>query len=450
MTIGTSLLLNTNLNVGGHAELCLELARDFENKGEYQKAREALSGLWPDIGERPILTDLHQDVAAEVLMRAGVLTGYIGFNNQIADAQEQAKNLISESLTLFQTQHYYKKIAEAQTELALCYWRTGEFNEARDLLKDALSRLSFDCELKAKALLRLAIVERRAANLSKALRILTKSAPLFEKLNSHTLKGCYYQALGDVLENLWGLEGPTSYLDRALIEYAAASYHFEEAEHRRFQANVENNLGFLYFKVSRCDEAHEHLDCARRIFINLNDRCAAAQADETRARVFLAEGREAEAESVARSSVLALEKSDRQSLLAESLTTHGIALARLGYHSTALATFRRAIDLSKQLGSVHRAAEVTLTVFEELGDRLVVMENDQPVSGRKFVAERKTLESDLIQHALEVAQGSITHAARNLGMSHQALNYMLHTRHKDLLTKRTPARRRSRKPQIAE
>lgn len=445
MTLGTSLLLNPNLNVGGYAELCCELAREFENKGDYQKAREVLSELWPQMGERPLLTELQQDIVAEVLMRVGVLTGYIGFNNQIADAQEQAKNLISESLTLFEAQRYCKKIAEAQIELALCYWRTGEFNEARDLLNDALSRLSFDCELKAKAVLRLAIVERRAANLSKALRILTKSAPLFETITSHTLKGCYYQALGDVLENLWALEGPPDYLDRALIEYAAASYHFEEAEHRRFQANVENNLGFLYFKVNHCDEAHKHLDCARRIFANLNDKCAAAQADETRARVFLNEGREAEAEEVARSSVRALENSDRQSLLAESLTTHGIALARLGYYSEALATFRRAIDLDKQIGSVHRAAEVTFTVFQELGDHLAVVENAKPVSGRKFVAERKSLESDLIQHALEVAQGSITHAARNLGMSHQALNYMLHTRHKDLLTKRTPARRRSRK-----
>jgi tetratricopeptide (TPR) repeat protein len=445
MTLSTSLLLNPNLNVGGHAELCLELAKEFENKGEYQKAREVLCELWPDIGQRPILTNLQQGVAAEVLMRVGVLTGYIGFNNRIAGAQEHAKNLISESLLLFEAQRYSKKVAEAQTELALCYWRTGEFSEARDLLKDALSRQTLDCELKAKAVLRLAIVERRAASLSEALHILTQSAPLFERVNSHTLKGCYYQALGDLLENLWNTEGPTSYLDRALIEYAAASYHFEQAEHRRFRANVENNLGFLYFKVNHCDEAHKHLDCARRIFTNLNDKCAAAQTDETRARVFLKEGREAEAESVARSSVRALEKSDRQSLLAESSTTHGIALARLGYYSEALTTFRRAIDLYKQIGSVHRAAEVTLTVFEELGDRLVVVEKAQPVSGRRLSAETKSLEHDLIQHALESAQGSITQAARNLGMSHQALNYMLHTRHKDLVTKRTPARRRLRK-----
>lgn len=440
MTLRPSLLLNPTLNVGGDAELRCERAKELENKGEYQKALEALSGLWSQVGERPKVTDLEQSVAAEVLLRAGVLTGYLGI-----DAQEHAKDLISESLAIFDANNHRKKIAEAQTELALCYWRTGEFIEARDLLKDALSRLTTDSELKAKAVLRLAIVERRAANLSKALRILTKSAPLFERVNNHTLKGCYSQALGDVLENLWDREGPKDYLDRALIEYAAASYHFEEAEHRRFRANVENNLGFLYFKVNHCDEAHQHLDRARRIFANLKDKSAAAQVDETRARVFLKEKRDAEAEKVARASVRVLEKSDRQSLLAESLTTHGIALARLGYFSAALATFRRAIDLSKQIGSLRRAAEVALTLLDELGDRLVVVEKTKPISGRKLSAERKSLEHDLIKHALDVAGGSITYAARSLGMSHQTLNYMLETRHRDLLKKRTPVRRRPRK-----
>ena len=39
----------------------------------------------------------------------------------------------------------------------------------------------------------------------------------------------------------------------------------------------------------------------------------------------------------------------------------------------------------------------------------------------------------------------MTYAARSLGMSYQALNYMLKTRHKDLLKERTPVRRRKRK-----
>src|SRR5215216_2208892 len=106
MTLRASLLrelVNPNLSVGGRAELCCELAKDFENRGEYEEAREVLSVFWPGIGERPKLEGLDRSHAAEVLLRAGVLTGWIGSNRQIADAQEIAKNLISESLTIFQS-----------------------------------------------------------------------------------------------------------------------------------------------------------------------------------------------------------------------------------------------------------------------------------------------------------------------------------------------------------
>ena len=75
ITFETSLLrelVNPNLDVGGRAELCCKLAREFENKGEYEEAREILSGLWPHMDERPVLKGLEPDIAAEVLMRAGV------------------------------------------------------------------------------------------------------------------------------------------------------------------------------------------------------------------------------------------------------------------------------------------------------------------------------------------------------------------------------------------
>ena len=448
MTLRASLireLVNPNLSVGGRAELCCELAKDFENQGEYEQAREVLSGLWPRMDQRPRLTGLEQSTSAEVLLRAGALTGWIGSKNQIEDAQERSKNLISESLTIFESLSYRKKIAEAQTELALCYWRTGEINEARDLLNAALTRLTTDSELKAKAVLRLAIVEKRADRYSKALRVLTKSAALFEKITNQTLKGCYHQTLADVLENIWASDGPSDYLDRALVEYAAASYHFEQAEHRTYLANVENNLGFLLYKVNHCQEAHEHLDSARRIFTKLKDQNAAAQVDETRARVFLKEKRDADAEKVARASVRTLEGSDRQSLLAEALATHGTALARLGRHSAALVAFQRAIAVSQHIGSMSRAAHVALTLVQELGDRLTVAESTLPISGRTLSEDLRALEHDLIKQALEQSEGSITYAARSLGMTYQNLDYALNTRHKDLLKKRAPVRRRPRK-----
>lgn len=135
--------------------------------------------------------------------------------------------------------------------MALCYWRTGEVNEARDLLSEALSRLTVDTELKAKAVLRLAIVDLEAVLYEKALQVLTDYAPLFQKINNQTLKGSYHVTLGNILEKLWETETRSEYLDRALIEYAAACYHFEEAEHRCCFANTENNLALLYYTINR-------------------------------------------------------------------------------------------------------------------------------------------------------------------------------------------------------
>ena len=168
--------------------------------------------------------------------------------------------------------------------------------------------LTIDSELKAKAILRLSIVEHSADRDQKAFRILTKHAALFQRITNHTLKGCYFTALGNRLENLAEFGKRADRIDRALIEYAAASYHLELSGHRPYLANVETNLGFLYFKINRFDEANEHLDRAHRIYVSIKDARTAAQVDETRARILLEQGHITQAERVARSAVRVQEK----------------------------------------------------------------------------------------------------------------------------------------------
>jgi tetratricopeptide (TPR) repeat protein len=437
-------LENPNLSVNDRAELSCEVAREFENKGDYENARRALSQYWRRIGERPNVTDLEPGAAGEVLLRAGVLTGFIGGKNQIADAQEHAKDLLSESQALFESKHSRKKIAEAQTELALCYWRTGEIEEARDYLNEALPRLTIDSEVKAKAIIRMAIVERAVARHDKAYRVLMNAAPLFDRIQSHTLKGSYHDTLGNALEDLSGLKKRRDYVDRALIEYAAASYHFEQAEHRSYLAYVENNLGMLYFRINRCVEAHEHLDRARRIFQTLKDVGSVGQVDETRACVLLQQGRIADAERVARLAVKNQETTGRHALVAIALITHGRALARLENYGAALLAFRKAVDIAQQVGNQTLEADAAVAAFREIGERLVVSEAGLSLSGRGWGHDKKAMEHDLIKRTLEQAKGSVVHAARNLGISYPALNYMLRTRYKDLLKYRTPIRRRPR------
>lgn len=123
------------------ARLRCQLARELEDAGNYDAARKAMGELWTRIGERPLLDDLDRAAAAEVLLRVGVLTGWIGSVKQIDGAQETAKNLIGESLTRFEEFGEHLKSAEAQMELGHCYWREGILDNARDLLKEAADRL---------------------------------------------------------------------------------------------------------------------------------------------------------------------------------------------------------------------------------------------------------------------------------------------------------------------
>jgi CheY-like chemotaxis protein/tetratricopeptide (TPR) repeat protein len=460
------------------ARLRCQLAKELEETGNYEAAREAMGELWSRVGERPVLDALDDAVAAEVLLRAGTLTGWIGSAKQIEGAQETAKDLITESIRKFERLQDDKKIAEAQTELGYCYWREGAFDEARVVLREALTRLSdADGGLKAVALLRSAAIEKVTFRLSDALRLLMEAAPLFEKSGNDTIKGRFHNEYGTVLKNLGAAEHRADYIDRALIEYAAASHHFEQAGHRRYQACVENNLGMLFCTASKFAEAHEHLDRAQALFTGMKDGVHTAQVDETRARVLLAEGRVAEAEKLVRAAVRILDKGGEQSLLAEALTTHGVALARSGQHKHARLALQRAVEVAYNAGDNEGAGQAALAVIEELGEQLtaddlsatyeraadLLSTSKHPASkdrllacahrvlylvgvlptpaawtGFSFKETVRRFEARLVARALKDAGGIVSRAARLLGVTRQSLSAMLENRHQDLLPLRMP------------
>jgi tetratricopeptide (TPR) repeat protein len=298
MTLLSSLLhqLETKtLSRDQRAELRCQLAKGYEDTRGYEAARQVMSELWLHLGERPKVEGLAQSTAAEVLLRVGVLTGWIGSKQQIPDTQETTKDFISESISTFES-FSDVKVAEAQTELALCYWRTGDYDEARLILNELLAKIGLDDDVKSKALLRLAIVEYSEERFTEALEILTDSVDLFGKITNPTLKGSYHNNLANLWMALGKSENREDYTDRAFVELAAASYYFEEAGHKSYLANVENNLGYLYFKAGNFKEAHSHIERACRILSGLKDKTNLGQFLESHARVFLAEGRNAEAE----------------------------------------------------------------------------------------------------------------------------------------------------------
>lgn len=479
------------LSLSERAALSCRLAKQLEKAGEYEAACEALREFWPDRDAAVSLNGIDRPIQAEVLLRVGAMAGWLGSANAVNSSQETAKNLLTQSLEIFQELDQSASVAEALSDLALCYWREGAYDEARISLARALGRLNDDDnELKAVILIRAGIVEVWAQRLDEAWRIYTDAAALVETLEDHGLRGAFHNEFALLLRRLSSVEGREGYVDRALIEYTAAGFHFEQAGNTRFLARVENNLGYLSFSIGRYAQAHSHLDRARRLFLELKDVETAAQVDDTRARTLLAEGNFREAERFARAAVSTLEKGDEQALLAEALTTHGIALARVGNHPRSRVLLQRAREVAQTAGDREGAGRANLSIIEEMGEQTSATElasiyqsaadllrgsQDPSVTKRLIACARKVIEAlgnleanhpeapehswenfsfkekilecerSLIERALRDANGSVTRAARLLGFKHhQSLISLINSRHKELLKTRTAVRKRRR------
>ncbi|HET7287477.1 MAG TPA: helix-turn-helix domain-containing protein, partial [Pyrinomonadaceae bacterium] len=148
----------------------------------------------------------------------------------------------------------------------------------------------------------------------------------------------------------------------------------------------------------------------------------------------------------------------------------------------------QAVEISQTAGNPDRGGIAAVTAIEELSDYLPVdalqhyyrtaetlLSNSQNLSLRTRLGDcaRRVLsvaldnaattntepplqpgfsldsevlryEASLIRRALEESGGSVTRAARLLGVTHQGLAFILNGRHSDLLSIRTPVKRRRR------
>jgi tetratricopeptide (TPR) repeat protein len=454
-----------------------EAAKQFQRAGDHESARAALSRFWTVVGERPDVAALEPTTQAQILLAVGALAGRIGSTRQISGSQEFAKDLLSESRRLFRDLQRPEQAAEAQNELAICYWREGAFEESRLLFREALAEAESSAT-RLQIYVDSTSVEISTGHYQAALALLRAGGELLDSIADAAAQGQYHLQLALVHKKLGDL-------DAALIEYSAASFHLEQAGHTRYLGRVENNTGMILLELRRYSEALTHLDNARRIFVSLKDSGIVAQVNESRAQVLIAQNRFHEAERAASSAVAVQQQGGEQSLLAESLMTHGVALARLGRDQAARSSFQQAVAVTDSSGDLRSAGRAYLLMIEELAQFLssgeaaqLFIESDQRLqnpldedtAGRlrrcaRIVIERVSrpdltvddlliggsleeevlhLEGELILRALDQEKGSITRAAHRLGLSHQGLKYILETRQKSLMSARTPVRKRFR------
>ena len=368
-------------------EIALE-QRDNENP---QGALDIMRPLWHGVGTLPDTQGLQPETAADVVLCAGILTGWIGARNQIKDAQENARDLITRSITYYDSNNLIREAAEAWSEIAYCYWREGRVNEARIMLQEALERLPPKGLKRARALLKLVDVEHSASRYYDALNILTDNHAVFTSIKYLPVKASYHNELAMTFEEIAVADKRPDYFQRALQAIAQARLGKQARTQLTLQRAIE---------IAHEADALNKAGLAALTIIEEVDGLSpdTLQAAYQQAREWLADSQSREVHS-------------RLSAAAGKLA----------------ASLRR--EMSR----------------DEAVDVLLTKPLDLDQTRREYEQKQRECEHDQIEQALVQADGSVVHAARLIGKTYQGLTWLIANKYPDLLKKRSPIRRRTRK-----
>jgi len=357
------------LTLSEQAQASCTIAREKLEVGDYDAGCAALWPWWR-IGEWPKQAGLSQLAAAELLLTAGTLSGWVASTRHVDGGQNCAERLLSGAVALFDNLGEAAKSGESCAELGYCYYRQGLFDLARATLRSSLNDLhDREFELKGIVLVRLATVERHASRLHDAVSLLNEADLLIDYLSPWT-KGRFHLEFATTLKDLGIAENQSEYFDKALNHYRHAFSHFEGIGNHRYTAIVENNHGYLLSALHRFEEAQLHLERARKLFEELGDQVRRAQVDETLAQLYLASGQYGLAQRAVSRAVETMVTTGEEALLAEALTTHGLVLCKLGRRDEAKPILHRARRVAERCGDYEGAGRPLLILIEEMCDQL--------------------------------------------------------------------------------
>jgi len=289
--------------------------------------------------------------------------------------QAKAKDYLSESVRLFGPEPLADK---ARAQLAMAYYRSGELVEAKAILANVPE--SFD------SLLARAVIETESR--PQATLTLLARASKYETVPG--MEGRLHNHRAMALRRL-------RKFDRAIIEYEAAIFSFEQAGSNQHIAMMSNNLAGLLTDRGQYSKAHQYVDRAIGILTDHH----LAKAYDQKALIFLAEKNAVEAEAFASKANGLLEISDMKAWLAESLVTRAKILAELEQDWRPL--LNRARGIADDLDS----PQVRILVAK----------------GRKEIAEIVLRQKDraLLELAWLQTGGNYRATADRLGVCHRAV-----------------------------
>ena len=356
------------------AQLAAKL-HQLEWQGRYNEALEDCLELVDGKARIPAFDDVTHEETAELLLRYGALIGFCGHISQIANSQEQSKDLVTRALAEFIDLGYEEKIAECENYMALAYSRISEWNESLVWLDSSVRRnIPVRCGTRLHTHLIRALINLEKRDFHKNIDLLEDMESVYLEKGDAFLLCNYYANLGISLKDL----GRTA---AALSCLKLARYYSGKAQHRIYQGTAENNLAQLYWLTGDFERAHRAIDNATRIFRGIKDKTREGFSFDTKASIFVAEKKYANALRTIDKAIDILRRGENAGFHAEAILTKAKVLLHMDRFGDAILALISAVEITR----IKVGDESVRKLVEEFAGVMKEVSATQPTAGETAV-----------------------------------------------------------------
>jgi tetratricopeptide (TPR) repeat protein len=382
------------------------------SKTSAERALAILTPIWNNIEQPPDIAGLDGELACEILIVCGSVISAHGTINQKKHYKELAVNMLTNARELAIGIENRELIAESEKQIAVAYWRHGEFENAIAYSNTVLSKYSESEQLtdriclltQANLLMLYVSVDRYDA----AFEIFKKIKPFVDESEDFWLKTVFYNQASGIFVSAGKFELAVPLLEKT-IEYATCT------KNNCYLGNALNNLANAYVQLSETDKAIYLIDEAIELFRSLQQEYPYALALETKAQLGIKQEKLDQALVDIDESIAILRKGENYAELCESMWTRTVILVKSGEKKSALRQFSALMQVIEN--NLHLALQDS---YIDKFNNLLFID-----SGRNFYEKTENYRLHLLEEALRETQGMVTKAAEYLGISHQNTSVLL-------------------------
>lgn len=388
----------------------VETLWEAEQSRDFEAVVSAFQDVWDDLDVDPDFSEFSPIQQAELFRLSGHFLGNYGKTVNRKNYQERAKNLLTRAIEIYGSFNDFKKVADAQNALAMCYLREGAILEAEAILEQTAADFLHD------KLDLVYLQNRHNFLLSKlALKKFDESLEIIEEIIV-PMEFCEDKRSCAVFHEKAGMTF------RGIKQYSKAGYHFqkaiqysEEINNLLFISSNKNNLANLYRIIGKFDLAHQNEDEAIKMAHNYNQIGWLPHYLDTKATIYFDEGNLTAALETINEAITIFQKGEDAGGLTEALWNKCRFLLNLNRKEEALKLF-------VELGSLatERMGEFAVDNFSKEFAELIHVKR-----GGSLEAETKHFRRVEIIMAIRKAKYEMKTAAESLKLSLADFNKIL-------------------------